>query len=62
MIFRVLGVIVGAAFVVGASLMIFIGKVGFIQILALLVLGGAFLVYGLGGNKALTKVMPWLVK
>ena len=62
MIFRVLGVIVGAAFVVGASLMIFIGKVGFIQILALLVLGGAFLVYGLGGNKALAKFMPWLAK
>ena len=62
MIIRILGVIVGAVFVVAASLMIFIGKVGFIQILALLVLGGAFLVYGLGGNKALAKFMPWLAK
>lgn len=62
MIFRVLGVIVGAAFLIGASLMIFIGDVDSLQIVSLLCLGGTFLLYGLGGNKALAKVVPWLAK
>ncbi len=42
--------------------MIFIGDVGAIQILTLFILGGTFMLYGLGGNKGLSKVMPWLAK
>ncbi|WP_066963060.1 hypothetical protein [Microbulbifer sp. Q7] len=62
MMFRILGIIMGTVFLIGASLMIFIGDVGAIQILTLFILGGTFMLYGLGGNKGLSKVMPWLAK
>ena len=62
MMFRVLGVIVGTVFLIGGSLMLFIGDVSAIQILTLFILGGTFLIYGLGGNKRLSIIMPWLAK
>ncbi|GAB2529614.1 hypothetical protein GCM10008940_35090 [Microbulbifer agarilyticus] len=62
MIFRILGVVLGTVFLIGASLMTFIGEVDYLQIAAVAILGGVFLLYGLGGNRVLSKVMPWLAK
>lgn len=61
-IIRILGAIVGLTFVVVFGAMIYEGRDGLLSTISGFILGLIFLIYGIGGNKALSKILPGLAK
>ena len=62
MIIRVLGTATGIGFIIISGLMIYIGQDSLASHLTGVFLGAIFIVYGVGGNKALSKVLPGMAK
>ena len=58
MIIRVLGAITGLIFIVISSLMLFSQHSTLISSITGIILGLVFLIYGIGGKKALSKILP----
>ena len=58
MIIRVLGTMVGLFFVFVAGLMFISQHVSLIQPITSLIIGFVFIIFGIGGKKALSKILP----